>query len=70
MPHIDTLKKQAKQLVRWHKDGVYTVGERLRAGLPRLAAMTDPEVLAAPFSLADAQSIIAHEQGFADWPAR
>src|SRR6202012_5963489 len=69
MPHIETLKKHAKQLVRWHKDGVYTVGERLRAGLPRLAALSDAEVLAAPFSLADAQGVIAREQGFADWAA-
>jgi catechol 2,3-dioxygenase-like lactoylglutathione lyase family enzyme/ketosteroid isomerase-like protein len=69
MPHIDTLKKQAKQLVRWHKDRVYTVGERIRAGLPRAAGLTDAQVLAAPFTLADAQAIIAREQGFADWAA-
>jgi catechol 2,3-dioxygenase-like lactoylglutathione lyase family enzyme len=69
MPTLDTLKKQAKQIVRWHKDGVYTVGERIRAGLPRAASLTDAQVLAAPFSLADAQGIIAREQGFPDWGA-
>ncbi|HLY80909.1 MAG TPA: hypothetical protein VKQ70_16125, partial [Caulobacteraceae bacterium] len=63
------LKKQAKQLVRWRRDGLYTVAQRLRDGLPRFAGLTDAEVLAQPFALADAQAVIAAEQGFSSWAA-
>ncbi len=69
MPTLETLKKQAKQLTRWHRDRLYTVAQRLRGGLPRLAGLTDAEVLGQPFSLADAQAVIAAEQGFASWAA-
>lgn len=67
MLHLDTLKKHAKQLVRWHRDGQHTVAERLRKGLPAFAAMTDAQILAAGFTLAQAQEIIARENGFATW---
>ena len=69
MPKLETQKKQAKQLVRWHRDRLYTVAPRLRAGLPRFAGLTDPEVLDQPFALADAQAVIAAEQGFSSWAA-
>lgn len=69
MPHLETLKKHAKQLVRWRRDGQHTVAERLRTGLPRFAAMTDAEILAADFTLAQAQEIIARENGFETWAA-
>jgi catechol 2,3-dioxygenase-like lactoylglutathione lyase family enzyme len=69
MPKLETLKKQAKQLVRWHHDRLYTVAQRLRGGLPRFAALTDPEVLNQSFTLADAQAVIAAEQGFPSWAA-
>ena len=38
-------------------------------GLPRFAGLTDAEVLAQPFSLTDAQAVIAAEQGFSNWAA-
>lgn len=69
MPTLETLKKQAKLLVRWRRERLFTVAARLRAGLPRLAGLTDAEVLDQPFSLADAQGVIAAEQGFASWAA-
>ena len=69
MPTLETLKKQAKLLVRWHRDRLHTVAQRLRSGLPRFASLTDADVLAQPFSLADAQAVIAAEQGFANWAA-
>lgn len=69
MPQIDTLKKHAKQLVRWRRDGQHAVAERLRNGLPRFANLTDAEILAADFTLAQAQEIIARENGFDTWAA-
>jgi catechol 2,3-dioxygenase-like lactoylglutathione lyase family enzyme len=69
MPTLETQKKQAKQLIRWHRDRLYTVAQRLRDGLPRFAGLTDVEVLAQPFALADAQAVIAAEQGFSSWAA-
>jgi catechol 2,3-dioxygenase-like lactoylglutathione lyase family enzyme len=69
MPTLETHKKQAKLLVRWHRDRLHTVAQRLRAGLSRLAGLTDAEVLEQPFALADAQAIIATEQGFPSWAA-
>jgi catechol 2,3-dioxygenase-like lactoylglutathione lyase family enzyme len=69
MPTLETLKKQAKLLVRWHGERLYTVAQRLRGGLPRFAGLTDAEVLDQPFALADAQAVIASELGFSNWAA-
>ena len=62
----ENLRKRAKQIVRDHRAGLVTVAERLRRGLPRLAHMSDAEVLA-PFALHDAQQLLASESGFASW---
>jgi len=69
MPKPETLKKQAKQLVRWHRDGVWTVAPRLRAGLPRCADLTDQQILERPFPLAEAQELLAREHGAESWAA-
>ncbi|RZU10965.1 putative glyoxalase superfamily protein PhnB [Kribbella rubisoli] len=68
MPTLETYKKQAKQLLRWHRDGNYSVGGRIRQ-LPRYRDVTDPESLALEFKLADAQEIIALEAGYDSWAA-
>lgn len=39
----------------------------IRAALPRFRDLNDSEVLAAPFSLADAQAVVARQNGFEDW---
>lgn len=67
MPQLDTLKKQAKQLVRWHKDRVWTVAERIRTVHPKFAERSDREIMAGRFVLADAQEILAREHGFSAW---
>jgi catechol 2,3-dioxygenase-like lactoylglutathione lyase family enzyme len=64
---LENLRKRAKHLVRQHRDGVYVVAPRLRAALPRLAELTDRDVLAADFALHDAQQVIATELGFGSW---
>jgi catechol 2,3-dioxygenase-like lactoylglutathione lyase family enzyme len=69
MPSLESLKKQAKLYLRWHRDGHYTVAARIRAGLPRFASLSDREILAAPFRLCDAQELVARTQGFESWPA-
>jgi catechol 2,3-dioxygenase-like lactoylglutathione lyase family enzyme len=68
-PSLETLKKRAKQIVRWRRDGVYTVAEQIRSILPRFAGMSDEQIFAAQFRLADAQEMIARQNGFESWQA-
>ncbi|HWA93211.1 MAG TPA: glyoxalase superfamily protein [Terracidiphilus sp.] len=68
MPTIETYRKQAKLLLRWHREGNYSIGGRVRQ-LERYHALTDQEVLALPFPLALAQEIVAMEAGQASWAA-
>lgn len=65
---LETYRKQAKLLVRWHRDGNYSIGERIRI-LPRYSTFTDRDALAHRFTLAEAQEIIAREAGFGSWSA-
>jgi catechol 2,3-dioxygenase-like lactoylglutathione lyase family enzyme len=68
MANFDNLRKQAKLLVRWHRAGNYSVGERIRS-LPRYRNLTDVEALALKFPLSEAQEIIALESGYESWAA-
>jgi uncharacterized glyoxalase superfamily protein PhnB len=68
MSRLETYKKQAKQLVRWHREGNYSIGGRIR-GLARYKTLTDREALALAFPLREAQEIIAVEAGYASWAA-
>jgi catechol 2,3-dioxygenase-like lactoylglutathione lyase family enzyme len=69
MPNIENLKKQAKQYLRWHRERYYPVAARIRASLPRFQHLTDAQVLEANFKLADAQELVARENGFEGWQA-
>jgi catechol 2,3-dioxygenase-like lactoylglutathione lyase family enzyme len=64
--NLDNLKKQAKLLVRWHREGNYSIGGRIRS-LPRYQNLTDVEALALKFPLSEAQEIIALEAGYSSW---
>jgi catechol 2,3-dioxygenase-like lactoylglutathione lyase family enzyme len=68
MSRLDIYKKQAKQLVRWHRDGNHSIGGRIR-GLARYKTLTDREALALAFPLREAQEIIALEAGYPSWTA-
>ncbi len=68
MSLLENYKKQAKQLVRWHREGNHSIGGRIR-GLARYKTLTDREALALPFPLREAQEIIAVEAGHASWAA-
>ena len=67
MSNIENLKKQAKMILRWHREGRLPIAERIRNSIPRYADLTDLEILSQPFQLADAQELIARENGFDSW---
>ena len=66
MPKLETYKKQAKLLVRWHREGNSSIGGRIRQ-LERYRTLSDREALALKFPLTEAQEIIALEAGCANW---
>jgi len=66
MPSIETYRKQAKQLVRWHREHNYSIGEKVRL-VERYRHLTDAEVLSMPLPLTVAQEIVAIEAGFKNW---
>ena len=69
MPNLENLKKQAKLILRWHRERHYPVAAQIREQLPRFLNMPDAEILAANFRLSDAQQMVAREQGFDSWQA-
>ena len=69
MPNLENLRKQAKLVLRWHRDRYYPVAAQIRSVLPRFRQLSDPEILDAPFKLADAQELVARQQGFESWQA-
>jgi catechol 2,3-dioxygenase-like lactoylglutathione lyase family enzyme len=69
MPNLENLKKQAKLILRWHREGHYPVAAQIRRHLPRFLNMPDSEILAASFQLSDAQEMVARQQGFDSWQA-
>jgi Uncharacterized protein conserved in bacteria len=68
MPSIESFRKQAKLVIRWHRERDYTVGGKVRL-LVRFRHLSDAEILAMPLPLAVAQEIVAVEAGYADWQA-
>ena len=68
MSRLEIYKKQAKQLVRWHREGNHSIGGRIR-GLARYKALTDRQALALAFPLREAQEIVAEEAGHSSWAA-
>jgi len=69
MPNLENLKKQAKLILRWHRERHYPVAAQIREHLPRFLNMPDSEILAASFKLSDAQEMVARQQGFDGWQA-
>jgi uncharacterized glyoxalase superfamily protein PhnB len=69
MPNIENLKKQAKQYLRWHREGYYPVAAQIRATLPRFRNLGDAQILESSFRLADAQELVARQMGFDGWQA-
>src|SRR5580698_1054272 len=68
-PNLENLKKQAKLILRWHRESHYPVAAQIRKHLPRFHNIPDSEILTASFKLSDAQELVAREQSFASWQA-
>lgn len=66
-PNLAHLKKQAKDLVRAHEAHDPDACQRIKEHLPRLSTASPAEILAANFTLHDAQLVIAREYGFPSW---
>ncbi|HVM99113.1 MAG TPA: VOC family protein [Caulobacteraceae bacterium] len=69
MHNLENLKKQAKALVRLHRERSHHLACVARETLPKYEGMSDREVLAADFRLADAQALVARQNGFHSWAA-
>ena len=69
MPNLENLKKQAKLILRWHRERHYPVAAQIRGLMPRFLNMPDSEILAANFKLSDAQEMVARQHGFDSWQA-
>ena len=69
MPDLENLKKQAKLILRWHRERHYPVAAQIRGLMPRFLNMPDSEILAASFKLSDAQEMVARQHGFDSWHA-
>jgi len=67
MPDLENLKKQAKLILRWHRNRHYPVAAQIRELMPRFLNMPDSEILAASFKLSDAQEMVARQHGFDSW---
>jgi catechol 2,3-dioxygenase-like lactoylglutathione lyase family enzyme len=68
MPSLQPYLEEAEQLVRWHRERNYSMGEKVRL-LERYRHLTDVQVLEMPMPFALAQEIVAVEAGFRDWAA-
>jgi uncharacterized protein (TIGR03067 family) len=68
-PNLEHLRSQAKTLLAQLKDGEASAARAFIDHLPRAGKMTAAAARRAGFRLADAQSVIARQNGFASWPA-
>jgi uncharacterized protein (TIGR03067 family) len=67
-PNLDHLRRQAKVLLSGLAKGEPGAVATIQRHLPAAQRMTSEQVLQSNFRLADAQSAIARETGFASWP--
>jgi len=65
-PTFEALKKQAKQVLKAHKDGNVSCCATLKL-LSRFKGKSDAEILNSALKLADAQFALAMDYGFASW---
>jgi uncharacterized protein (TIGR03067 family) len=68
-PNLDHLRRQAKTLLAQLKDGAPAAAQAFIDHLPEARTLTPDAVRGAGFRLADAQSVVARQTGFASWPA-
>ena len=68
-PHLDHLRKQAKNLLLQLKAGDPDASKLFRQHLPAAKSQSDSEIQSAGYRLADAQSVVARATGFSSWPS-
>lgn len=68
-PNLDHLRKQAKTLLAQLERGDVAAATTFIEYLPAAKTLTPARVRSVGFRLADAQSAIARQSGFASWPA-
>jgi uncharacterized protein (TIGR03067 family) len=68
-PHLEHLRSQAKTLFAQWKAGEAAAAQAFIDHLPKAKEMTPAAARGAAFRLADAQSVVARQHGFASWPA-
>jgi hypothetical protein len=68
-PNLDHLRGQAKMLLADLRDGKADAARTFIAHLPKARKMSPAQARAAEFRLADAQSVVARQSGFASWPS-
>lgn len=68
-PNLEHLRSQAKTLLEQLKAGQRSAAQAFIDDLPKAKKMTAAGVRRAGFRLADAQSVVARQNGFASWPA-
>jgi ankyrin repeat protein len=66
---LEQQRKRAKDLRRAHREGSAEAAVRIARHLPRARRLSTAQVLAAPFTLSEAQLVVAREAGFPSWPA-
>ena len=66
-PHIDSLKKQARQLLQAHREGRPESLRSIRTYMPHLGSSSDEAILQRPFTLQQAQCVLSREYGFSNW---
>lgn len=69
MSNFENQKKQAKQILKWHRERHWPVAEQIRSALPHFHQMSDAEILDHTFQLVDAQAVIAARAGHSSWAA-
>jgi hypothetical protein len=67
--NLENLRKQAKLILRQYRENYYPVCPRIRKSLIRFSKLSDREILSNPFSLSDAQEVIARENRADSWSA-
>lgn len=67
-PSLEQLKRQAKSLLKHQQTADSEALTRIRESHLRWRNLSDEQIAASPFALADAQLVIASEYGFASWP--
>jgi uncharacterized protein (TIGR03067 family) len=67
-PNLEHLRRQAKSLLAGIAAGDAAAIDTLREFLPAAASLPPAQVAKSGFRLADAQSAVARQSGFASWP--